>query len=406
MKKLMVMVVAAVATGLPAIASTAATFAYQGVLRDEFGNSLSDMTSAKIDFKLYSEPDGGTALWGRKMTLSIGTNGLFNAELSDANGEATVTSTDALADVIAANEKSGKPLYVGLTVAESSGEIRPRQKLLSVPMATYAQNVAEAKGDLNVGGDLQVSGNIGTENGVVTAKGLSVSGSSTSSSSFSTHVDFASGVTIGGDNSSSTNLTVNGPVEIKGNILLGDGCKVLLNGKYESTLPIGTITLWSGSASTLPPGWVICAPRVGNNNVETTVRYRSPYDNVVYTVPDLRGRFVVGANWTSTDGKYAKNKDFSEYTPNVTKGGYESITLSVEQMPEHNHDINKVGGGKSMKGGNDGYYTDFMRSVYKDGWGVDHTTIIANKGGGQAHENRPPYYAMCYIIFIGDNEEK
>ena len=31
-----------------------------------------------------------------------------------------------------------------------------------------------------------------------------------------------------------------------------------------------------------------------------------------------------------------------------------------------------------------------------------HTLTTDNKGGGQAHENRPPYYALAFIMFKGD----
>jgi len=34
------------------------------------------------------------------------------------------------------------------------------------------------------------------------------------------------------------------------------------------------------------------------------------------------------------------------------------------------------------------------------GW-FDHTHTIPSEGGGQPHENRPPYYAMCFIMFVG-----
>jgi microcystin-dependent protein len=29
---------------------------------------------------------------------------------------------------------------------------------------------------------------------------------------------------------------------------------------------------------------------------------------------------------------------------------------------------------------------------------VSTSTSIGNTGGGSSHENRPPYYALCYIM--------
>ena len=400
MKKFMIMTVAAMAMVLSAVASSATTFAYQGVLRDEDGKPLVDTKTVTIDFKLYESSDGDTALWGRQMTVAIDTNGLFNAELADANGSVTVKSSDTLADVIAnAEAKQNVSLYIGLTVKDSTGEIRPRQKLLSVPMTAYAQDAAEAKGDFKVGGELQVTGNIGSEDGFVNVKGINVSGSS--ASSFSTPVDFTSGVTIGGSDSTATNLIVNGALEMKGNICLAKDCKVLLNGKYEATMPVGTITIWGGSSSALPPGWVICAPRNGK-----TVKYKSPYDSQTYSVPDLRGRFVVGANFDSENGQYEMNTDFSEYKPNVSKGGQESVTLTEKQIPSHRHEylgddvLTKINHDAAVALTGKDYKFDLSSQEQYNG--VKYNT--APTGEDQPHENRPPYYALCYIIFIGDNE--
>ena len=399
MKKIMLMTVAAMATILSAVASSATTFAYQGVLRDEDGNPLVDTKTVTIDFRLYESSDGDTAVWGRQMPVSIDTNGLFNAELADANGSVTVKSADTLADVIAnAEAKQNVSLYIGLTVKDSTGEIRPRQKLLPVPMSAYAQNATEAKGDFQVGGELQVSGNIGSEDGFVNVKGINVSGSS--ASSFSTPVDFTAGVTIGGSDSTTTNLTVNGALEMKGDICLAKDCKVLLNGKYEATMPVGAITIWSGGSSTLPPGWVLCAPRG-----KTTVKYRNPYDNKTYEVPDLRGRFVVGANFDSDDGQYERNTDFELYQKGA-KGGLETVTLTTNQIPSHVHQMvfneNKV----EFWSADHWVLGDTDASACGDSQARKGTVTKESDpaGKGEPHENRPPYYALCYIIFIGDNE--
>ena len=392
------MTVAAMATAFSVVASSAATFAYQGVLRNEDGKVPA--SPATIDFKLYEAAEGGNAVWGREMSVALGATGLFKAELADANGTKTVASEVALADVIVnAETNQNVSLYVGVKVSGSTGEIRPRQKLLPVPMTAYAQNLTGAKGDFKVGGELEVTGNIVSENGFVTAKGITVSGSS--DSSFSAPVDFAAGVTIGGTDAAKTNLVVNGPITLKGNVSLGKDFKILLNGGYEGTLAIGTITLWSGASSALPPGWVLCAPRNGK-----TVRYKNPYDGEVHAVPDLRGRFAVGINYDRESGVFEKNSDFSEYTQGST-GGVETVTLTVKQIPAHRHEY--LGDDVLGQMKNDAAVAltekiyNFDLSSQEDSYnGVKYNT--APTGGGEAHENRPPYYALCYIMFIGDNE--
>ena len=120
------------------------------------------------------------------------------------------------------------------------------------------------------------------------------------------------------------------------------------------------IILWSGAADAIPTGFTLCD---GNNNT-----------------PDLRGRFVVGFHDSNGD-----------YDVDDT-GGAETVTLSIAQMPNHKHtttfDGKKYfpgGGSTSIScGGAGGYPAD--------------TFSMDNTGGGGAHENRPPYYALCYIM--------
>ena len=119
----------------------------------------------------------------------------------------------------------------------------------------------------------------------------------------------------------------------------------------------GMIILWSGAANAIPTGFVLCD---GNNNT-----------------PNLSGRFVVGYD--------ASNND---YDVNDT-GGSESVTLSVDQIPAHTHT-----------------YIDQYVAIdngYRP-WPANNNDCAARNinsgstGGGQSHENRPPYYALCYIM--------
>ena len=85
-----------------------------------------------------------------------------------------------------------------------------------------------------------------------------------------------------------------------------------VNGKVKATsfvgdgvIPQGGIIMWSGQVNTIPSGWALCN---GSNGT-----------------PDLRGRFVVGY---SGSGDYASVGN---------KGGSDSRTLSIANMPAHNH---------------------------------------------------------------------
>ena len=122
----------------------------------------------------------------------------------------------------------------------------------------------------------------------------------------------------------------------------------------------GMIILWSGAADAIPTGFVLCD---GNNST-----------------PNLSGKFVVG--YSASNGDYDVNDT----------GGAETVTLSIAQMPNHKHDTTvdntklfPSSGQTSIGYGGAGSYpaTNFSMST---------------TGGGGAHENRPPYYALCYIM--------
>ena len=125
-------------------------------------------------------------------------------------------------------------------------------------------------------------------------------------------------------------------------------------------IPSGGIILWSGAVDAIPTGFVLCN---GSNST-----------------PDLRGRFVVG--YHDSNGDYDVNDT----------GGAENVTLSVNQMPNHKH-TTSIDNGHVIPGNGGTTYS-------YGGAGTYSSTIFTmdTTGGGQSHENRPPYYALCYIM--------
>lgn len=143
----------------------------------------------------------------------------------------------------------------------------------------------------------------------------------------------------------------------------------------------GIIVMWSGAIDNIPNGWVLCD---GNNNT-----------------PDLRNRFIVGAGEVYSIGNI---------------GGSDNVTLTTAEIPSHTHkatikensDTTTFGyhtSGSDTYNGND--VVDSISATVNYGWGSvkipldhTHTATIANAGEGAAHENRPPYYALAYIMKI------
>jgi microcystin-dependent protein len=128
----------------------------------------------------------------------------------------------------------------------------------------------------------------------------------------------------------------------------------------EVKVPIGGIIMWSNT--TIPTGWALCD---GQNNR-----------------PDLRGRFVVGYDPASID--------YSQ--PGLT-GGEARHTLTIDELPSHTHNANfRI----TDSGAEKPYVAARNSAVGADGSQI--TTKAA--GGGQSHENRPPYYTLCYIMRV------
>ena len=146
----------------------------------------------------------------------------------------------------------------------------------------------------------------------------------------------------------------------------------------------GMILMWSGAANQIPIGWVLCNGQNGT--------------------PDLRDKFIVGAG----SSKY----------PVGNTGGAETVTLTVGQMPKHNHATSSIasagahtheywfddeGGGTGPNGiypqGDGGITTDKKQSTLTAG-AHSHSLSIIENGNNEAHENRPPYYALCFIMKV------
>ena len=162
------------------------------------------------------------------------------------------------------------------------------------------------------------------------------------------------------------NNSGNNPIRVDAGLKYNPSTNRLTAGSYAGdgsaltgieSFVTGMIILWSGAANAIPTGFVLCD---GNNNT-----------------PNLSGRFVVGYD--------ASNND---YDVNDT-GGSESVTLTVNQIPAHTHT-----------------YIDQYVAIdngYRP-WPASNNDCAARNinsgstGGGQSHENRPPYYALCYIM--------
>lgn len=186
-------------------------------------------------------------------------------------------------------------------------------------------------------------------------------------------------------------------------------------------IPSGGIIMWSGSIASIPAGWALCDGTSGT--------------------PNLQNRFVVGAGDT--------------YAVDAT-GGANTVTLSTSQIPSHTHGSGSLSTasdgahnhswsgttstrdleGRLASGGGRGAFSNTENTgVFSQGYTADdlssgtaltayryvdfnathnhtvsgttsttgnHTHNISGStsstGSGGSHENRPPYYALAYIM--------
>ena len=132
-----------------------------------------------------------------------------------------------------------------------------------------------------------------------------------------------------------------------------------------ASVPSGLIAAWW--AETPPAGWVLA------DGHATTAAEPTLAAIFGENVPDLNsGKFLMGAGGI--------------YTLQST-GGAATVTLTVDQMPAHNHVMKR-----SLAGG-----AGSNQWVIWDG-GSDPSQTTNLTGGGQSHENLPPYVAINWII--------
>jgi microcystin-dependent protein len=155
-------------------------------------------------------------------------------------------------------------------------------------------------------------------------------------------------------------------------------------------VPSGTIVMWNGTI--IPNGWALCD---GTNGT-----------------PDLKGMFIVGYDPNDTD-----------YNATGLMGGEKEHALTVSELPSHRHYFSDT---TSIDGAHSHTYQDLYWEIDYNGYYVDENDPMSSddngyvtlsgltstagahshsvsgytdfEGGDSAHENRPPYYVLAFIM--------
>jgi len=152
-------------------------------------------------------------------------------------------------------------------------------------------------------------------------------------------------------------------------------------GGEDVAIPYGSVIMWSGNVSSIPVGYTLCDGR-------TVPGYG--------VVPDLRSRFIVGYDPTKVASPTSTLNIVENYGRVGNIGGATSVKLKASEsgLPSHNHAIDYVSDatGSFRRGIPDGSSTIVSNAQ---------TTTIAHTvaaDANTAHENRPPYYVLAFIV--------
>jgi microcystin-dependent protein len=186
--------------------------------------------------------------------------------------------------------------------------------------------------------------------------------------------------------------------------------------------PPGSIFQYAGSVS--PVGYFVCdGSAVSRTYYEALFLiigtiYGSGDGSTTFNLPNLKGKFPVGYDSSQT-----------EFDNLNESGGAKTHTLTIAEMPSHNHNgltqsagshthaITDPGHTHSYVNQSNTQNTDnaFATETAADNSSVGQTTgssitnisinlngahqhIIDSQGGGQSHNNLPPYLVLNYII--------
>jgi microcystin-dependent protein len=143
-----------------------------------------------------------------------------------------------------------------------------------------------------------------------------------------------------------------------------------------SQVPVGTIIAYAGNS--IPRGWLLCDGSKKDKqrflNLFKAIQYTYGGSGGTFQVPDLQGRVAIGDG----QGANLSSRKLGQ------RDGKEIVALSVEQIPAHAHVIVAHRDGAGFGGVDEG--------------GGQERVKTEKAGGGQPHENMPPFLVIRYLI--------
>ena len=159
---------------------------------------------------------------------------------------------------------------------------------------------------------------------------------------------------------------------------------------------VGEVRLFAGNFA--PSGWAFCDGQlvsIAENDVLFNL-IGTTYGGdgqTTFGLPDLRGRVPVHQGSNGQSGAYVIGQ----------QGGVETVTLSAVQMPQHTHAmLASTTPASTAHAAADVLGSSATMNLY--GTGAPNMAMdpnaLSSLGGGQPHDNMPPYLALNYILSL------
>jgi microcystin-dependent protein len=145
-----------------------------------------------------------------------------------------------------------------------------------------------------------------------------------------------------------------------------------------------------------PRGWALCNGQVMSISQNTALfsLLGTTYGGngqTTFALPDLRGRTPMSSG---------QGPGLSSYSLGEV-GGAEAVTLNVNQMPAHGHQVNASSNDASSSQPEGNYPASVGSGAYRsDTDGTMNQGMVGASGGSQPHENRAPYLVLNWCIAL------
>ena len=150
-------------------------------------------------------------------------------------------------------------------------------------------------------------------------------------------------------------------------------------------LPVGTGAIWTGQESPdlpwmLAEGQALSRTEFPEAFAVWGTTHGAP-DSTRFNIPDVRGKMIVGRNTAE-----------AEFDTIGETGGAKTHTLTTNEMPSHTH------------GGSGGNFAVLASGTYglqaSSNVPIGQVSTTAANGGGQPHNNMPPYIVERYMVKV------